>query len=292
MQAFKRKGVILYGQRRSGVPNSDTYFWQNQGPFGPSTDIVNVGTTGFSINGGRRNIGYVGRSSAMSQSGTPFRGVHAKGNGGICGRYPVGQPSMNAGNTFTEGIQFKYIKPSVLSTKGMLERKYKWIHNGTYPNYWVQPVYGNNSLSDNASQGVYLRNLAVANMLVTDTNNPEKYDGKCICGPGATTGNSVSASTGGIVKNTYNRNVIETVRGYTKSLYTPPDSSEHTLQIQRRCINQAGHLKPFPFAVNNGGSINSINTKLLSPIRTVYYNSPPEWYLQQNLNCSGGGTVN
>jgi hypothetical protein len=283
MQAFKRKGVILYGQRRSGVINSDTYLWQNQGPFGSSSannDIVHFGTTGFSINGGRRNIGYVGKSSAMSQTGTPFRGVHAKGNGGLRGRYPTGQPSMNACNTFTEGIQFQHIKPSVISTKGMLERKYRWIHSGTYPNYWVQPVYGNNNLSDNASQGTYLRDLTVANMCVSDTNNLQKYDGNCICDPGVRTGNTISVITGGIVKNTYNRNLIDTVRGYTKIPETPNPSSEHTMQIQQKCINQTGRQKPFPFAVNNGSSRQSIGTRIVTPIETVYYNSPPEWYLK------------
>jgi hypothetical protein len=165
LTAFKRKSVINYGSKRSGKPPGG--IWLPQGPFGHSTRglqiaIDNPDAVGFSINGGHRNVGYVGKTYKMSKSGTPYRGTHAMGSGGTFGKYPITQPLLNSQEVDTLGTQYLYIKPSVLSTKGMLDKKYRWAYYGTYPNYWVQPNYTGNQ-TDTASQWLYIQNLASKN---------------------------------------------------------------------------------------------------------------------------------
>ena len=178
--AFKKKSVIQYGSKRSGKPPGG--YWLPQGPFGNSTTslqlaIDNPGPVGFSLNGPHRNVGYIGKSSAMSKNGTPFRGTQPLGCGGHFGAYARPEPVFNSNRVIVEGDQWMYVKPTVLTTYGMLEKKYKWIKNGVYPNYWVQPNYGSSNLSETKSQGMYLHDLTTSNMCVLDVNNPGKYEG-------------------------------------------------------------------------------------------------------------------
>ena len=128
--AFKKKSVIRFGANVSGKPPGG--YWLPQGPFGRNTvslqNAINYpGSKGFSINGPHRNVGYVGKWSGMSKNGTPFRGVHAMGNGGCCGTYAQPEPVFNVNEVIVLGEQDKYVKPSVLSTYGMLAKKYKCI---------------------------------------------------------------------------------------------------------------------------------------------------------------------
>jgi uncharacterized cupredoxin-like copper-binding protein len=95
----------------------------------------------------------------------------------------VVQPVLNSSEVNTMGTQYIYVKPSVLSTKGMLEKRYRWAYNGQYPNYWVQPNYTGNQ-TDSASQGLYVQNLAAANTCNLKVNNVGTYEGyKVGCGP-------------------------------------------------------------------------------------------------------------
>ena len=274
IQTFKKKGVINYGSGRSGKPPGG--IWLSQGPFGKYRDgslsAPTPGTVGFSINGGTRNVGYIGKSSAFSKQGTPFYGQFPKGHGGCCGTYASPQPVMNSPHVRgdTQGKQHEYIKPSVLSTKGMLEKRYKWINNGQYPNYWVQPQAANDNMSNNGSQWLYIQTKAAANDCVIDTNKPEIYIGHRV--RGGPTGCSTTTA-----KYT-SFNTISSNAGYTKTLYQPQTSSQHTLRIQRQCANPVGRLKPFPFAANNGSN----NTKGIyyapPPLQNIYYDTPPAWY--------------
>lgn len=273
IQTFKKKGTIRYGANVSGKPPGGV--WLSQGPFGKGTlayTVGEAGSVGFSLNGGRRNVGYVGQSMAMSKNGTPFRGQFAYGNGGTNGRYPKSEPVFNAAQAIVLGDQYKYIKPTVLSTKGMLEKKYKWIHNGQYPNHWVQPVYPNGTMSDNASQLLYIQTKTAANICVNDTNKPQVYvDYRVRGGP-----NGCSTSS---AKRVYK--IQESNAGYTKTLYIPQTASQYTLQIQRKCADPTGALKPFPFAVNGGTSSSSAPYAPI-PVHNVYYTTPPDWYTEQN----------
>ena len=277
IQAFKKKGVINYGSRRSAKGPGGV--WLPQGPFGAdksmlSLSLNNQGPVGFSINGGTRNKGRVGQSMAMSKSGTPYRGQFpCWSSGGIRGRYPQEGQLFNSPlvKAINEGSQAKYIKPSVLSNKGMLEKKYMWINNGQYPNAWVQPVYPNSNLSDNASQWLYIDKKAAANICVNDTNKPQVYVNHRIkCGP-------TGCSTTSAKYPSYN--IMSSNVGYTKTLGIPQTSSQYTLQIQRKCSNPVGPQKPFPFATNSGLSNGKITIR--GPPPPVYvpdYLTPPDWY--------------
>jgi hypothetical protein len=257
--AFKKKSVIQYGSKRSGKPPGG--YWLSQGPFGKGgLQYDNYGPVGFSINGGHRNVGYVGKDSKFSRNGTPFRGTEPLGCGGTFGRYPRPRPVYNDNRVIVLGTQYRYIKQSVLSTRGMLQKKYKWAYNGQYPNNWVQPNYTGNQ-TESGSQGLYLHDKTTSNMCIKDVNDTETYEGnKIICGPKECSNNAP----------------------YTKTLYQPLTSSQHTLYIQKKCSTPIGEQKPFPYAVQTGtgiltGGINVSNVGSACNTSNNYL-SPPAWY--------------
>jgi hypothetical protein len=276
-QTLKQKVMNGVGANISGKPPGG--IWVSQGPFGSKGNVINANNNGFSLNGGIRPNSFIGKTYAVSVNGTSFKGIYPVGHGGTNGRYPKSQPVMNSPLVLgqTQGQQFMYIKPSVLSTKGMLERQYKWINNGQYPNYWVQPVYPNCSLSDNASQGVYLDQKAAANMCFNDINRPQVYAGYIRKG-GSTGCNGTTAK--------YTFDTMSANAQYTKFLYLPRDYSQYNLQIQRKCANPLGPQKPFPFAANNGnnGSVGvatgagAPSSGPPIPTMTPVYLTPPAWY--------------
>jgi hypothetical protein len=263
---MKKKGVINYGSRRSAKPPGGLFVSR-----GPHTILPVDGFVGFSINGGTRSQGYIGQSSAFSKHGTPFYGQYPQGYGGIRGTYPTTQPTFNSPivKGITRGKQYEYIKPSVLSTRGMIETRFKWIHNGVYPNYWVQPVYPSGSLEENSSQGLYIHKKEASNDCHTNVNNTSKYIDYRVC-----KGNSYNS-----IQNQRPSLFTLFSSGYTKELYQPITSSQQTLKIQRRCSNPIGVLKPFPFA-SNGGTSNSRSgiNYAPPPIQQIYYTKPPAWY--------------
>lgn len=303
LTAFKRKSVINYGSKRSGSAPGGV--WLPQGPFGHSTNglqlaIHNPGPVGFSINGGRRNIGGVGREMKMSKSGTPYRGTQPIGFGGTYGTYPsatlvgnnsngvqtttaipnanskqaVVQPVLNSRIVQTMGNQYLYIKPSVLSNYGMLAKKYRWAYNGQYPNYWVQPNYTGNQ-TDSASQGLYVQNLAGANTCNLKVNNTEDYVDHIVrCGPTLCTQGSSTAR--------FKYNDMARNGPYTKILGQPVSYSQYNLYKTRGPLNPVGPQKPFPFAVQTGtgikrGGISVTNVGSSCGTSNVYL-TPPEWY--------------
>jgi hypothetical protein len=280
--AFKKKSVIQYGSKRSGKPPGG--YWLPQGPFGASTiglqQAINYpGPVGFSLNGSHRNVGYVGKESKFSKNGTPFRGVHAYGSGGHLGRYARPEPVYNVNEVIVLGDQYLYIKPTVLTTKGMLAKKYRWAYNGQYPNNWVQPVNDGTTQSDTKSQGMYLHDLTTANICVTDINNSAKYVGYIKRG-GPTL---CETSTARFKYNDMARN-----GPYTKELRQAETSSQHTLRIQRRCANPLPYQKPFPYAVNTGtgiltGGINvtSVGNSGSCSSSNQTYTIPPPNYLTE-----------
>jgi len=310
LTAFKKKSVIIHGSKRSGTAPGG--IWLPQGPFGKSLTglqlaIDHPGPVGFSINGGHRNIGGVGREMRMSKSGTPYRGVHPVGFGGTYGKYPsatlvgfqgqgqgqdqgqftgairpvgntapVVEPVLNSRIVNTMGTQYLYIKPSVLSTSGMLDKKYRWAKYGVYPNYWVQPNYTGNQ-TDTASQGQYLRDLASANVFSLNVNNAGQYEedvvtcGPTLCKPGR--------STAGFKYNDMARNAP-----YTKTLYQPVSYDQYNLYLTRKCNNPVGPQKPFPYRVQTGSGHSASGTSITNfgtgcGTSDVYL-APPEWYTE------------
>jgi hypothetical protein len=302
LTAFKRKSVINYGSKRSGTAPGG--FWLPQGPFGHATQalknsIEHYGAAGFSINGGHRNRGGVGRDMKMSKSGTPYRGTHPVGWGGTSGKYPsatlVGnasqqttgaipnahskqsavEPVLNSRIVDTMGTQSLYIKPSTLSTYGLLDKKYRWARYGKYPNYWVQPNYTGNQVGS-ASQQMYIQNKAAANTININVNNVGTYEdykvgcGPTLCRPGR--------ATAGFKFNDMARNAP-----YTKTLYQPVSYSQYNLYLTRGCNSPVGAQKPFPYAVQTGSSQSASGTSITSfatgcNSETVYL-APPEWYI-------------
>ena len=252
--AMKNKSVIKHGSKRSGVPPGG--YWLPQGPFGAGKNnnrkpaqldlsINNFGPVGFSLQGTHRNIGRVGQSMAMSKSGTPFRGTDPVGNGGCCGTYERPLPTYNINQVITQGDQFLYVKPSVLSERGMLRKKYRYLYNGQYPNYFVKGVYTGNK-TDNASQGVYIADKSAANDIVMDINEDEKYKDFVVrCGP-----TDCRTSTALFKFNTMAANAP-----YTKHTKNPIDSSSYTLRLRRGCAtsNCDPAKRPFPKPDNGLG---------------------------------------
>ena len=302
LTAFKRKSVINYGSKRSGI--SPGGYWLPQGPFGHATTalkeaIQNYGPVGFSINGGHRNVGGVGRDMKMSKSGTPYRGTQPIGWGGTFGKYPsatlVGNsatgstgtvpnahskqvavdPVLNSRIVDTMGTQYLYVKPSTLSTYGMLDKKYRWAWYGQYPNYWVQPNYTGNQ-TDTASQWLYIQNKAAANTCSLKVNNVGSYEGNIkqtgptLCTPGR--------STARFKYNDMARNAP-----YTKTLYQPVSYAQYNLNLTRGCNNPIGAQKPFPYAVQGGSSQAAAGTSITSFASgcgtSNIYVTPPEWYI-------------
>jgi hypothetical protein len=271
LATFKKKTINNYSSatKISGKPPGGIFL--PQGPFGNSTDFLSIAMDnptpeGFSLNGTHRNVGYIGKTYKFSKNGTPFRGIYPMGSGSQLGskrgalEYAIPtQPVYNINEVIVLGDQYKYVKPSVVSNYGMLRKKYRWIYNGQYPNYWVQPNYGQTTQSDTKSQGNYLHDLSVSNMCVEDINNPEKYVGFIKRG-----GGTLCHTTTALFK--FNSIVSNSL--YTKRLYQPLDASQQTMRVQRKCAHPTGKQKPFPYATN-GNSCNPFQR---------YYVTPPEWY--------------
>jgi len=293
LATFKKKSINQSSSatKISGKP-CNTY-WMYKGPYGDpyslASDIFRkslvgldgkLGTpyeaqnAGFSINGPYRSMGPVGQTMAMSQSATPFRGIYPKGYGGTRGRYPT-NVQFNVTPIMSKiTLDTFVVRPSTLSNKGMLNRKYRWINSGQYPNNWVQPVYTGNQ-TDSASQGLYIQNKSAANYCHYDVNNRENYIDyykKC-----SATGCQTTPARG------YTMNTMQSNATYTKTLYQPKDCSEYTLKIQRRCQDPLAYQKPFPYQVQTGTGVlrgginvsNVANACNTSNTTTI----PPDWYV-------------
>jgi hypothetical protein len=293
LQTMKKKGVITcHGSKISGKPPGG--YWVSQGP---GAKPVPFGYEGFSINGGRRNRSYIGKDYRVSRMGTPYYGQFPIGWGGTQGQYPRSQPLLNFPPVLGDvaGVQYQYIKPSSLTTRGMLRQKYRYLYTGKYPNYWVQPVYPTGTLSDNASQQVYIDRKAAANITVNNTNKPWVYAAHrrpCVQGLADTNGEWEEGGATGLNPTQAGQKLpacqpkdvryrtYDTIAAqgyYTKTLRIPQDASQYTLQVQRPCSNPTGAQKPFPFATSTPG-ITSRNPGPPPPISTPIYLSPPDWY--------------
>lgn len=292
LATFKKKSINSASSATKISGKATNKYWLYQGPYGldgnlPSTlfkgglkgfneGLYTASNAGFSITGPNRNIGSVGQSMHFSKSATPYRGVYPKGWGGTRGRYPDGpnDVSLNILPVLTEvAIQDGIVKPPVLSTRGMLERRFRWIASGQYPNNWVQPVYTGNQ-TDTASQGLYIQNKSAANYCHYDVNDAALYvDYFKTCGA---TGCQPTPARG------YTMAIQQANAPYTKTLHRPKDASDYTLRIQRRCQDPVGFQKPFPYAVQTGtgvlrGGITVSNVaSACNTSNTVV--SPPDWY--------------
>jgi hypothetical protein len=242
IQTMKKKvtnnymGVSISGRAPGGI-------WVSQGPFRNNvTTVVHSNNNGFSLNGGHRNIGRVGQTWLFSKSFTPYRGAYARGNGGSCGSYYQQEQVYPIREVNTRGDEYLYIKPSSLSTKGMLEKKYNHIWNGQYPCAIVSPEGNNNLL--NATNGVFIHEKTSANMCETGTNQ------------------LVTTDKSGITYNGFG-NCKSKCNASVKLLYTPYEASQYTTILQKKCADPALWQKPIP-GPKNGNTLWAIDLSIPS----------------------------
>lgn len=270
--------------KRSGKPPGG--YWLPQGPFGVPGSLTSVmladatknyGSSGFSLQGSHRSIP-VGQDMKMSKQGTRYRGIHAIGHGGSNGTYFRAEPVLNAGAGIitVKGNQWEFIKPSVLSTYGMLRKRFRWANSGQYPSNWVQPIYTGNQ-TDSSSQGMYIHDLSAANDCVVDVNDQAKYEGhRVTCGA---TDCQTTPARG------YTMNLLQANAPYTKTIKIPINSSQQTLRIQRKCSNPKPNQKPFPYRVQTGTGILTGGTSVISVGNACNTSNttlvPPLWYLKE-----------
>lgn len=210
LATFKKKSVIISG-----------------------TNISGKGPEGFSLYGRYRNKGGVGRDSIRSSSGTPMNGKYAYGYGGTYGNYKT-EIVYNVNQASADGSQSLYVKPTVLSTYGMLQKRYRCIYNGTYPTNVVKNIYTGN-LTDNKSQGVYIRNLESSRLCVQDINEKEKYIQTCT--------------------NKCNNNQTTTSGGnYVKPINGALDQSSYLLYVTKRCNQTDLNNDHIPIATNGNNN--------------------------------------
>lgn len=79
----------------------------------------------FSLNGTYRNQGYIGQTSlSRTILQTPSSGIEQQGHGGCCGNY-IKRNIATSSIHSTENN--RVVKPSVLSTSGMLAKRTLWV---------------------------------------------------------------------------------------------------------------------------------------------------------------------
>jgi len=218
LATFKKKSVIISG-----------------------TNISGKGREGFSLNGRYRNIGRVGKDSLMSSNGTRFNGQFPYGYGGTYGDYKQNEIVFNVNETSAIGSQTDTVYPSVLTTYGMLQKRYDCIYNGTYPTNVVKNIFTGN-LTDNKSQGVYIRNIESATLCVSDINNTEKY---------ITTCNSLNQCN---VKKNNKIYPSAFVGKYTKPINGALDQSAYLLYVTKRCNQVDLKNDHIPIATNGNNN--------------------------------------
>jgi hypothetical protein len=144
---FKKKSRVLYST-------------------GVNFNTLSVPKLGFSLNGISRVVGSVGPTNlAKSVTRTPFRGTDPVGYGGGSSCRVSGWRARKNKCTSTSDYLVQVhnsgsccspqtlVKPSVINTKGMIEKKYMGLLHGTYPKSYVQPGVGDPLYT---SQGLYL----------------------------------------------------------------------------------------------------------------------------------------
>ena len=191
---------------------------------------MSVGVKQFSLNGTHRNQGYVGQTMlSRSLPKTLMNGIYPRGHGGCCGTFVI-KPIVQSAVTSLNNPNI--IKPSVVSSKGMMEEQLNCIGNLKIPNVnhylpkktplnIVKPDYNQNF---NTQEDYITRKAKKA---IQQANNCTSINQtkKQICGCNYTK---------------YNSNFSNTQFQYTKpeSNYIATSQSEYLIQIDNKCVNQ------------------------------------------------------
>jgi hypothetical protein len=222
---LKRKTDAI--KNLSGKSKRINNTWANQGPHGGKNPVSYGG--GFSINGGHRNIGSVGTTNlAKSVKRTQFFGNTAQSSAGktVDNNFKY----HNSGSCCSNNSSM--VKPSVLSTRGMLAKKHRWMSRG-YPHYWVQPVADNL----NSSANTHTEKVKSNNLCHMDSIDSGKLTCDYECGKPRYIGTRLQANT-----------------PYSKSRDLFSRSQSDYLNAKKlKCLNPTDENKPFPYQVNNSG---------------------------------------
>jgi hypothetical protein len=106
---------------------------------------LSVGQKQFSINGTTRNQGYIGQTSlSRSLIHTPLKNAVPRGHGGCCGTFLKNNIKASEICSLEDNT---FVKSSVLSTKGLLATRYRWI-NRPFPNAVVKNLSSINDQTD------------------------------------------------------------------------------------------------------------------------------------------------
>ena len=222
--------------------------------------------TGFTLNGGPRNLSYTGKSMKNSTHRTIFNGIYP-----VNYEKNVNQSIINSACGPKIEIRGKApkIQKSVRNNNSMIHTKYKWIHGSTYPNVWVQPT-------DTENYDVYMKQLRCGNRCSDVSNNTE---------PCAYTKNCVDAFENMGVR--INHSPIKRAKlnnsGIQKdSTLNTMSESEYISRIQCKCVDPECKLKPFPYYTTNPGTrMSSLVGEGAMSGETIIYKSAPGYY-----NCT------
>jgi hypothetical protein len=210
--------------------------------YNPHYNISGIGSSGFSLVGGHRNIGCVGQTNlAKSVSRTRFRGVAPMGHGGQNGKFKI----VVANSGSFSGNDSSIIKTTVKSNAGSILKQNRWLHS-KYPHFWVK---NDASLTDNFTQGSYIKNLSykVSKSVITKPDS-----GIYNCGDKECRSYSYYIGCRKIVKPLY-----------SKDLNRYPVSSSEYQKIQllkNKNLPTPDCLAPFPFSLNNDCNIKTYLT--------------------------------
>jgi len=208
-------------------------------------------TKPFTINGGPRNLSYIGKSMKNSVVKTPFRGSLPVGYTGPGSSIVYANPPIKAELGATHTPQM-----SVRNTKSMIATNYKWI-NGQYPNLWVQPT--TNLTSDEYTQQLKNIPLFIEKDIRDSIGTLEVIPDTTDC------------CTSTTYRPTSVRNIIQRLtRNNAQGTNTSPTAevngfSEYMARLRSNTMAKTQEDKPFPFYVNN-------------QCNQTIYTSPPQWY--------------
>ena len=125
-----------------------------------NNNSVSQGSQGFSLNGTRRNQGWVGqelRSRTLVR--TLNRAGANRGHGGCCGKYP--RPFVNPSEIKTTENS-NIVKSPVLNTPGMLRERFAWVRRPA-PFTSVKPD-DNHGVGDQASYLQFLNQYTISSI--------------------------------------------------------------------------------------------------------------------------------
>ena len=156
------------------------------------------GGVGFSINGGRRSMSYIGKDQKISKLFTPFRGALPMDYNG-----PRGTVVKGVGpGTDIRGQQYQHVKPSVVSSRQQMHNM-RWC---------CKDIVRTQSVIDAGSSDLYTTQKGIANDCVSLKDKPERVKTTC----------------------SFKSDRLDCANNYSKDV-VPIDSSARTANVQQQC---------------------------------------------------------